>query len=236
MKRPIALAAGVLLASLWSSSSSAQEVVVPNDRATTVGTGVFLGPLSSAQRTYQLLVDESQLTGLLNKPIVGITWRLPAAATADYPAVDASFASFDVRLSGSVDPSQRSLTFANNVVGTQTLVRSGPLTIPAGSFKVGTAPHPFGVMIGFQNPYTYTGGDLLLELRHTGISTTSSSVDAVTTSTPGYGTLYSAAWSSSATATTGSQGNAVITQFIVPEPGAVTLGLVWASLLVARRR
>jgi len=81
----------------------------------------------------------------------------------------------NIRLSESVEPSARSLTFANNVVGAQTLVRSGSLTIPTASFKTNpTAPHPFGFLIQFDTPYTYSGGNLLLELRTTGHNGTSS--------------------------------------------------------------
>ena len=223
---------------LFLVSPALAAVVVPNDRENTAGTGVFLGPLSNAARTYQLLIDDTQLTGAVGQQIDGITWRLPSAATANYPAADILFNNFDIRLSESVEPSARSLTFANNVVGTQTLVRSGSLTIPTASFKTNpTAPHPFGFLIQFDTPYTYSGGNLLLELRTTGHNGTSSSVDAVTTSTAGYGTLYSAAWQSSYTATTGAQGNAIVTQIhtVVPEPASLSIasGIV---MLIARRR
>ena len=212
-------------------------VVVPNDRETTAGNAGFLGPLSSAARTYQLLIDDTQLTGVVGQQLSGITWRLINGATANFPAADANFASFDVRLSDSVDPANRSLTFANNVVGAQTLVRSGPLTIPAGSFPATTAPHPFGMVINFDTPYNYTGGNLLIELRHTGLVGGSSSVDAISTSTAPYGTGVSAAWTSSYTGVTGAQGNAVVTMIsVVPEPGAVSLALGGALLALRRRR
>jgi hypothetical protein len=217
--------------------SPALAAVVPNDRENTAGNATFLGPLASAARTYQLLIDDTQLTGLAGQQLSGITWRLNSAATVNFPAADANFASFDVRLSDSVDPVNRSLTFANNVVGAQTLVRSGPLTIPAGSFPATTAPHPFGMVINFDTPYNYTGGNLLIELRHTGLVGGSSSVDAISTSTAPYGTGVSAAWTSSYTGVTGAQGNAVITMIsVVPEPGAVSLALGGALLALRRRR
>jgi hypothetical protein len=217
--------------------SPALAAVVPNDRENTAGNATFLGPLASAARTYQLLIDDTQLTGLAGQQLSGITWRLSSSATANFPAADSNFASFDVRLSDSVDPVNRSLTFANNVVGAQTLVRSGPLTIPAGSFPATTAPHPFGMVINFDTPYNYTGGNLLIELRHTGLVGGSSSVDAISTSTAPYGTGVSAAWTSSYTGVTGAQGNAVITMIsVVPEPGAVSLALGGALLALRRRR
>lgn len=237
MQRPLSLFAAAMVGSLAASTALAQSVVVPNDRANVAGTSTFLGPLSNAQRTYQLLIDESQLTPVLGMPLVGISFRLGSAATSAYPAADINFTAYDIRLSASVDPSQRSLTFANNVVGPQTLVRSGPLTLPAQAYTVNpAAPHPFGPSINFDTAYVYNGGDLLLEIRHTGFSGTSSSVDAISTATVPYGTGVSAAWTSSYTGTSGSQGNAVVTQFIVPEPGAIALVIGAGTMLVARRR
>jgi hypothetical protein len=229
---------GVVVLALASAS---QAVVVPNSAETTSGGGSFLGPLSNAQRTYQLLVDDTQLSGVVGHQITGITWRLLPSATAAYPAADQSFANFDIRLSEGVEPSARSLTFANNVQGVQTLVRSGPLNVPAGSFPVGSNPQPFGLVVNFDTPYTYTGGNLLLEFRHSGITGSSASVDAVTASGGpgnGYGTLFSAAWSSNATATTGSQGNAVVTNFltIVPEPGALAILSLAVAPMLRRRK
>jgi hypothetical protein len=123
-----------------------------------------------------------------------------------------------------VAPADRSLTFANNVVGAQTLVRSGGLTVPASSFSAGASPNAFGLAIGFDTGYLYTGGNLLIEIRHTGFTGTSRSTDAMLATggaAQGYGTLFSAAWSSSYTGTSGSQGNFSVLQISsVPEPGA----------------
>jgi hypothetical protein len=229
---------GVFLA-LATVSPVLADVVVPNSAQGAPGGGTFLGPLSTAQRTYQLLIDDVELTGLLGQQISGVTWRLLPSAVNNYPAADATFTSFDIRLSGSVDPSARSLTFADNVVGPQTLVRSGPLNIPAGSFPAGGSPTTFGHVVTFDTPYTYTGGNLLMELRHTGISSASASVDSVLASggpSNGYGVRFSAAWQSSYTATSGLQGNAVVTNFlVVPEPAAAGLASL-AFVAVASRR
>lgn len=233
MRRIVALLFVVVLC----SPAVTLGVVVPNDRENTSGTAGFLGPLSSSARTYQLLIDDTQLTSVVGQQLNGITWRLLPSATANFPVADSTFTNFDIRLSDSVDPVNRSLTFANNVVGPQTLVRSGSLTIPAGSFPATTAPHPFGFVIQFNTPYTYTGGNLLVELRHTGLVGGSVSVDAISTTTAPYGTGVSAAWTSSYTGTSGSQGNAVITLLtVVPEPGAASLALGGAMLALRRRR
>lgn len=193
------------------------EFIFPPEYSTTVGTAVFNGPITSTARTYQLLINESLLTPYIGKEIKGITWRLGPSASANWPASDQTFLSYDIYLSGSVAPADRSLTFANNVVGTQTLVRSGSLLIPAGSFTFGLTPNKFGPVVTFNTGYLYTGGHLLIEIRHSGTGGLSSSNDAVGTSTTGYGTLFSACWGSGATALTGSQGNFSISQINIDE-------------------
>lgn len=227
----------VLAAVMVTLPASAQfRGVVPNDRATQFGTGGFLGPLANAPRTYQLLIHSSELTSFVGLELSALTFRLGSAASAAWPAASVTFSDYDIRISQGVDPINRSLTFANNVVGPQTLVRSGSLTIAAGSLPIGSTPNPFGPTIDFASTYLYTGGHLLIELRHTGFTGTSTSVDAVLASggaAVGYGTRFSAAWQSGYTATTGTQGNfSVIQLSAVPEPSSVLLGALGAGGLV----
>jgi hypothetical protein len=224
----------LLAAVIVTLPASAQiRGVVPNDRATQFGTGTFLGPLANSARTYQLLIHASELTSFVGLELSALTFRLSSAASAPWPAASINFSSYDIRISQGVDPMNRSLTFADNVVGAQTLVRSGSLTIPAGSFGIGTAPNPFGPTIDFASTYLYTGGHLLIELRHTGFTGTSTSVDAVLASggaAVGYGTRFSAAWTGSYTGTSGTQGNfSVIQLSAVPEPSSVMLGVMGAG-------
>lgn len=210
------------------------QFVVPGSYENVPGTGTFLGPLSNAQRTYQLLIHESLLTDMVGLQLTGLTWRSLASATSDWPTADVTFNNYDIYLSGSVTPANRSLTFANNIVGPQTQVRSGPLNIPTGSYTSGDSPNAFGPTIGFSN-YAYNGGHLLIEIRHTGFSGTSRSVDALLTSTSGYGTLFSGAWTGNYTGTSGAQGNFSIVQLsAVPEP--TTMALLGLGLLTALRR
>ncbi len=192
--------------SVTNDANSAFNVVPPN-YAGTQGTASFLGPLSNAQRTYQFLIRDSILTGIAGHQITGITYRLLASAVTNWPTADVTFTNYDIYLSGSVAPENRSLTFSQNVVGTQKRVRFGSLTITAGSFPSGGSPTAFGSEITFDSSYLYTGGHLLIELRHTGFTGTSSSVDAIGTSTSGYGFLFSACWTGNYSGTSGSQGN-----------------------------
>lgn len=190
--------------------------VVPNAFENTPGTGTFLGPLANAQRTYQWLIQASQLTGLVGKNLTGFKMRIPTSSTADWPTSDVTFTNYDVYLSGSVEPANRSLTFANNIVGPQTQVRSGSLFIPANSYTFGNTPNDFGPEITFNTPWFYSGGNVLIELRHSGFTGTSRSTDAITTSTGGYGTLMSACWTGSYTGTAGSQGNFTVIELTAP--------------------
>lgn len=192
------------------------SVVVPNAYENTPGTGTFTGPLANAQRTYQFLIQSTQLTGLVGKNLTGFRMRIPTSSTADWPPADVTYTNYDIYLSESVEPSARSLTFANNVVGPQTLVRSGSLFIPANSYTFGNTPNEFGPEITFNTPWFYSGGNVLIELRHTGFTGTSRSTDALTTSTGGYGTLMSACWTSSYTGTSGSAGNFTVIKLSAP--------------------
>lgn len=213
--------------------------VVPNAFGSTVGGSSFLGPLANAQRTYQLLIHESQLTAFVGTSLNGLRWRIPASAGSPWPAGDITYANYDIYLSGSVNPADRSLTFASNVVGPQTQVRSGSLTIPAGSFPSGGSPNGFGFQIGFDQ-WLYSGGNLLIEIRHNGSNGTSTAVDAIPATGgagAGYGTLFSAAWTGNYAGVSGSQGNFAVTELsAVPEPGTLIAIGAGLSLLAARRR
>ncbi len=207
---------------LSAQCTAAPPVVVPNEYATTAAALTFLGPLSTSARTYQLLINSNQNTNLVGKQLTGITFRIPANATGPWPTAAINFANFDIYLSQSVAPADRSLTFADNIVGPQTQVRDGNLAIAANAFPSGTNPNGFGVNIEFDTPYEYTGGHLLVEIRHTGFTGTSRSVEAVgTTAALGYGINFSAAWTGSYTGVTGSQGNFAVVQFTSQTCGPV---------------
>ncbi len=226
-----------------SATSHAQlQTTVPNAFGDTAGTGTFLGPLANSARTYQLLIDDSQLTAHLGMTLTGISFRLPASATGNWPTTSITFDNYDIRLSGSVAPEDRSLVFADNVVGTQALVRAGSLTLDPDSFTGGSAPNLFGVGIGFDSGYQYDGGDLLVEIRHTGFSGTSRSVDAMLATggaAQGYGSLFSAAWTGNYTGVSGTQGNFSVLQVTsVPEPATALLmaaGVLGLAGLARRR-
>jgi hypothetical protein len=198
----------------------ADTFVVPPAYQNTVGTGTFLGPLATSQRAYQLLIHEDQLVGMVGFDITGLTFRAPASSTGAWPVADVNIENYDILVSPSVPPSERSFIFAMNATGPQVQVRSGPLLIPAGSYPFGSSPNGFGPAIEFAQPYAYTGGHLLVEIRHTGFTGTSRSVDALTTSVAGYATQFSAMWVGNYTATVADfQANFSIMEFTVAPGG-----------------
>ncbi len=184
--------------------------VVPPAYAGTAGPATFNGPLATAERTYQLLIHDSLLTNLIGQRLTALSWRLPSSATANWPTAEVVYNNYDVFLSGSVAPANRSLTFADNVVGTRTQVRSGSLTIPTDAYPSGGSPNGWGPEITFTTPWVYSGGHLLVEIRQSGFTGTSRSTDAIGTTTVGYGTAFSACWTGSYAGTSGAQGNFTI--------------------------
>jgi hypothetical protein len=215
---------------LFSLSAIAQEAivyhVVPPDYTNTPGNGTFLSQFSTSARTYQLLMHESLLAPILNKQIYAVSWRLPTSATANWPTADVTFTNYDFFLGQSVDIANMSTTdFSANFVGPKKQVRSGSLTVLSNSYTFGSTPNNWGPEMTFivDSMYVYTGGNLLIELRHEGFTGTSRSLDALTTSTSGYGTLFRACWGSGYTANSGSQGNFCIVRITADDPVPVEL-------------
>ncbi len=209
----------------------AQYKVIPPEYATIGGTATFIGPLASTARTIQFLIHDSLLTDFVGQELQGFSFRLPGSATTNWPAAEVTYPNYDIYLSESVDPSARSLTFANNIVGTQTQVRTGPLVIPADSYTFNQVPNEFGPEISFNNYWLYNGGNLLIEIRSSVPNSTSRSVDALSTTTTGYGTSFSACWASGSTATSGSQGNFCILRLTADNPIPVELTSFTANTL-----
>lgn len=156
-------------------------------------TSSFTGPFANNTRTYQMIIDDSQLTALNGKYLTSISFRLPTTAAAAWPAASTTYPDYQIYLSDGVEPANRQLNFAANIVGPQTQVRSGSLLIPAGSVSNNGS---FTFEITFNTPYLYTGTNLAIEVRHTGSNGTSTSIDAVGTSSSGYGSLFTACWAS----------------------------------------
>ncbi|TVS05122.1 MAG: hypothetical protein EA423_07000 [Phycisphaerales bacterium] len=208
---PLLLATGAALAQ--------NSVVIPNGYENNPGTSAFLGPIHSQSRTNQFIIHESQLTSIVGQDITAIAFRLPASATDAWPLVEFSFFAYEIYLSDGVNPADRQFNFFANVVGPRTIVRSGPLVVTPFSFSVGAAPNDFGPAIEFNDPWTYAGGNLIVEVFHTGHEQGFRNNDAVGTSEPGYLTEFANIWQG--TGANPVQGNFSIIKLIT-EGGALT--------------
>ena len=176
----------------YTTTKAQTALVIPDSNEGSA----FIGPYGNAARQLQMIIDDTLLTSLVGKNLTSISFRLPASTATSWPPNSLTMNAFDIYLSESVEPSERQLNFAANVVGTQTQVRSGSLQIPAGALTVGSNPNNFSFKINFTSAWQYNGGNLLIEVRHSGTGISSRSVQAASTSAPGYGTLYSALWQS----------------------------------------
>lgn len=192
------------------------------------GNSLFNGLLSDGNGglTYQLLIDESELTAHQGSVISGISFRLERLNPGGRPLANVSFGNYDIRLSKGVDPSERSSVFSENILSQQKLVRSGGLAIAHGSYTTGDPLNTFGPVIAFQTGYSYDGGDLLIEIRQNGFSGgLGAFVDATSSVGQGYGTAVAATWGSGYSATSGGFATAAVTRIVsaVPEPMSAVL-------------
>jgi hypothetical protein len=233
-----------LAASALAGSAAMADVVVPNaytnTAASTSGLNTFIRDTGNP-RTGQLLIAASQLGGVnVGDQISGLTFRLWTGATVAFPGSNATWSDYTINVGQGVAMGTATTTFANNFVGAPTTVRSGPLTINAGAFPLGGPPRPFGSTIMFNAPYTYTGGNLLIEIRHSGsniVNVASDFLEVALTTDPGYNNSFWAATATGAAATTGAVANFTVTNLVViPTPaGLSVLGLAGLGLLRRRR-
>lgn len=192
-KRVFSVILGLTMLFGYNTKISAQTtLVVPSSNEGSA----FIGPFGNSGRQLQLLIDDTLLTSLQGKNLTSISFRLPASTAASWPPNALVMNAFDIYLSDSVEPANRQLDFVANVVGTQTKVRSGSLSIPTGALTVGSNPNEFSFKITFTSSWQYNGGNLLVEIRHSGTGISSRTVQAASTSSAGYGSLYSALWQS----------------------------------------
>lgn len=136
-------------------------------------------PVRSAARTIQYVYDSSLLASLpVGSQITGMAFRLNGGE-ASWPPSARTWTNFDVQISTSVNnPGALSTTFSNNIGLDVVTVRTGSLTIAAGSYPGGVTPNGFGPEIAFSTPYSYSGGDLLITIRHTGNGVDEAFIDA----------------------------------------------------------
>jgi hypothetical protein len=238
-------AMGAVVALLIAPAAQGLEVVT--------GDGLPFAGFSAlsreSDRVLQQFYDASYFAAVTDPAqITAMSFRLPALADADYPALgNLDFGRYEITLA---EPSAASAaadgltsaTFADNMTGA-VLVRSGPLTIPQGSFESNAAgvDAAFSFIITFDTPYSFTPGqDLVMLVRHDGHG----DVNGVETrwNFDGYewtnGTIVSTNDVDDAVANFGPGDFNVANRIqftFVPEPGTLAL-VALAGLLLARRR
>lgn len=219
---------------LGTLTASHADVVVPNIYNGVDAPGAFTLFAPSITRTYQFIINQNQLTSVINHNILG--FQLRASAAGQSLTTTLTTTDFQVRVGPGVAPAAASTTFAANFSGTPVLLRSGALTMPVGS----SGPNPsFGTfLISFNSPYLYTGGHLTMELRYDGAP--NFFFDAATTASPGWGVDYTNRFASSKTATTGGGPlNHLVVNFVttpIPEPGSWLLLTSCGTFFALRRR
>jgi hypothetical protein len=235
-----ALRVSAILVACGASLAHA-DIVVPNANTNTPGTSGLNTLVREATnaRTYQALIDSSQLAGV--GTITGLSFRLQnsAANATSWPAAPITWPNYEVILSTSPNAASAiGTTFAANIGGDAVTVRSGALTIPANAFSGGAAagtPNAFFLLIPFLSNFNYAGGTLSITVRHTGNDAAAGNVrflDAVASN----GALgYSCITATGNTATTGAASTFIIAN-IVPAPGSLALVVLGGLAAIRRRR
>jgi hypothetical protein len=117
-----------------------------------------------------------------------------------------------------------SATFSANMRN-PVLVKSGSLSIAANQFTAGGNPNPFGTLVVLDTPYVYQGGDLVMLFTHPGSDSTATALlDALTTSSPGYGTSFRALSASTFQASSGTATSVTIAQIVFIPTVIQTIG------------
>ncbi len=228
------------------SLSSFGQVVIPSPFANTDG-GTFASPFRYpwVDSTFQEIVSAGELGTLTaGQQITGLAFRMDHGVAVPSPAAPAPFTDFTITLGqAALAPGPMSFTFANNFASSQ-VVRSGAFSIPTTGYPIGSNPNNFGPVITFDTPFTYTGGDLVIEIRSSGSATFMPEVDSDsnqnTVGFAGYQNGYAAMASTSSTATVADiRANAPIVQLtVVPEPAtsALAAGLSLGAFALVRRQ
>ncbi len=151
--------------------SADAQVIVPNAVANGVGLGgnyIFASPFATSASTIQFILGASQLSyipfgGLLNSVSFlaeSGAWPGAAGAAADDLSVTVSTAK--------LHPADASNTFAANEGDDAMVVRSGPISWLPGALPAAST-NRFGGTITFDRAFVYTGGDLCITIRKSGV-------------------------------------------------------------------
>lgn len=176
-------------------------------------------------------------------PIYGIAFR-PNGAGSVQPSFAFEIPNVDIFLASTDQNTNLTPDFDINVGFGYTLVASGPLPLASAASGPGGGPLAFDIEIWFDQPFAYTGGNLLLDVFVQPYTSSGSPLfDAVNFDADPVGRMYSAAGvgGGSVGATTGAADTqGLVTKFmLVPEPtgsAAAALAALAALMQVRRQR
>lgn len=120
---------------------------------------------SLSGQTLQYVIPGAYLTPLADQYLTGLSFRLNNVYAPDLPAI--SYANFSIQLSPFSEASL-SPVFGENLVNPVTVLNRA-FIFDAGAFPTGatgTTPNAFGNFMTFDQSYLYTGGSLLVTIRH----------------------------------------------------------------------
>jgi hypothetical protein len=210
------------------------DLAIEGDGSEGSGTSTSGGIIDAAS-TIQFIYGSSFLSGIpIGAQISGIQFRREGGLAAT-PTSDVTYTNFSLTLSKSLAaPGSLSTAFASNQGADAIEVRTGSLFVPTNAYPGGTAPNSFGPVISFTSPYTYTGGDLLVTIRHTGAAGLTGIQGRFLDAENDSNLQYLLATGSLSTTATTNQPYAPVANLIVPEPtGLCVLGA--GALLLCRR-
>jgi len=212
----------IAAAPAWSAT------VVPAAFTNAEGNGATTTPLfvpPDILPRYQQVYDAAELQSILNQQILAISFRLDEFDGDT--TLGGNFTDLGIRLSTTQRPVDGLLTDLDQNVGADEVeVFSGSFALP--QLEGDQSPNPFDLTIPFDQSFTYTGGNLLLEIRPFGAAVLGSTLDAADSTTDGV----SRAYIINGAPTSDSVG--LVTKFFVPEP--TTALLLLTGILLARRR
>ncbi|MCR9247433.1 MAG: hypothetical protein NXI31_20575 [bacterium] len=159
---------GVALVAILAVGSAAQSFVWPAGYANAAGNSAQEMPFSVSANHAPLgsrstvLMTAQSLVPLVNRTITSIAFRRDRQNTGNYPAIAGAV---EVHMGPVPSGLQTRRPHRDVFSSPPTRVVKGNLTVPPAQYTAGVSP--FTLVIPFDEPYTYTGGDLGIDILFT---------------------------------------------------------------------